>query len=155
MTDPLASWNEGPAKEAILEFVARTSETVPEVERVAVFDNDGTLWCEKPMPIQLDFILRRLGRDGGGGPVAARPSALEGGPRARLRLARQSDGGALRGGRHERRTLAAGIVAAFANITVEDFEAASDAFLRERGIPPWASVTSSAPMRRWWSSSAI
>ena len=33
---------------------------VPVEERVAVFDNDGTLWCEKPMPIQLDFILRRL-----------------------------------------------------------------------------------------------
>ena len=34
--------------------------TSPPDERVAVFDNDGTLWCEKPMPIQLDFILRRL-----------------------------------------------------------------------------------------------
>ena len=33
---------------------------MPVEERVAVFDNDGTLWCEKPMPIQLDFILRRL-----------------------------------------------------------------------------------------------
>jgi hypothetical protein len=33
---------------------------VPVEDRVAVFDNDGTLWCEKPMPIQLDFILRRL-----------------------------------------------------------------------------------------------
>ena len=59
MTDPLASWNEGPAKEAILEFVARTCDAVPEVERVAVFDNDGTLWCEKPMPIQLDFAQHR------------------------------------------------------------------------------------------------
>jgi len=36
------------------------SNAVPVDERVAVFDNDGTLWCEKPMPIQLDFILRRL-----------------------------------------------------------------------------------------------
>ena len=65
MTDPLASWNPSTAKEAILDFVARTCdedslERVPERERVAVFDNDGTLWCEKPMPIQLDFILRRL-----------------------------------------------------------------------------------------------
>ena len=33
---------------------------VPPAERIATFDNDGTLWCEKPMPIQLDFILRRL-----------------------------------------------------------------------------------------------
>ena len=65
MTDGLASWRDGPAKQAIIDFVARTcgeggSPAVPPEERVAVFDNDGTLWCEKPMPIQLDFILRRL-----------------------------------------------------------------------------------------------
>ena len=60
----LQSWREGAAKQAILDFVDRTSsgsDAVPVEERVAVFDNDGTLWCEKPMPIQLDFILRRLG----------------------------------------------------------------------------------------------
>lgn len=61
----LASWNDGAAKAAIVGFVRRStanasSEAVPRQERVAVFDNDGTLWCEKPMPIQLDFILRRL-----------------------------------------------------------------------------------------------
>ena len=61
----LAGWRDGPAKQAIIEFVARVtgedgSEPVPVEERLAVFDNDGTLWCEKPMPIQLDFILRRL-----------------------------------------------------------------------------------------------
>src|SRR3954471_11734824 len=61
----LTSWREGPAKQAIVEFVAHVcgangGDAVPLEERVAVFDNDGTLWCEKPMPIQLDFILRRL-----------------------------------------------------------------------------------------------
>src|SRR5215213_2976290 len=56
----LARWNDGAAKRAIVEFVERTVAQVPIEERVAVFDNDGTLWCEKPMPIQLDFILRRL-----------------------------------------------------------------------------------------------
>jgi hypothetical protein len=61
----LASWRDGPAKQAIVAFVAHVcgedgSEPVPVEERIAVFDNDGTLWCEKPMPIQLDFILRRL-----------------------------------------------------------------------------------------------
>jgi len=65
MTGDLASWREGPAKKAIIDFVARTcgegeSPPVPPEERVAVFDNDGTLWCEKPMPIQLDFTVRRL-----------------------------------------------------------------------------------------------
>ena len=65
MTEELPSWRDGPAKQAIMNFVARTcgedgSTAVPPEERVAVFDNDGTLWCEKPMPIQLDFILRRI-----------------------------------------------------------------------------------------------
>ncbi len=55
------SWDDGSARRAVVEFVQRTvSEGVPAEERVAVFDNDGTLWCEKPMPIQADFILRRL-----------------------------------------------------------------------------------------------
>jgi hypothetical protein len=57
----LASWADGAARRAIVEFVERTvSAGVPVEERVAVFDNDGTLWCEKPTPIQADFILRRL-----------------------------------------------------------------------------------------------
>jgi hypothetical protein len=57
----LTGWNDGPARRAVVEFVERTvSDDVPVEERVAVFDNDGTLWCEKPLPIQADFILRRL-----------------------------------------------------------------------------------------------
>src|SRR3954454_21954443 len=61
----LANGRDGTAKQAIVEFVAKTcgedgSPAVPIEERVAVFDNDGTLWCEKPMPIQLDFIMRSL-----------------------------------------------------------------------------------------------
>ena len=64
-TTDLASWREGAAKQSILEFVARVRgddghPPVPEQERVAVFDNDGTLWAEHPLPAQLDFILRRL-----------------------------------------------------------------------------------------------
>jgi hypothetical protein len=60
MAGVLASWSDGAAKRAIVAFVERTVSDVPVEERVAVFDNDGTLWCEKPMPIQADFILRRL-----------------------------------------------------------------------------------------------
>ena len=59
--EPLVSWNDGAAKSAVLDFVERVSaEEIPPDERIAVFDNDGTLWCEKPLPIQADFILRRL-----------------------------------------------------------------------------------------------
>src|SRR5690242_8514036 len=61
----LPSWREGTTRRAIVDFVEQVcgtdgSEPVPVAERVAVFDNDGTLWCEKPAPIQLYFILRRL-----------------------------------------------------------------------------------------------
>jgi len=57
----LTSWNDGATTRAIVEFVERTvSSAVPAEERVAVFDNDGTLWCEQPVPVQMDFILRRL-----------------------------------------------------------------------------------------------
>jgi hypothetical protein len=57
---PLSTWNEGAPKSAIVEFVETAARDVPLEERVAVFDNDGTLWCEKPMPIELGFILERL-----------------------------------------------------------------------------------------------
>src|SRR5205823_11771779 len=62
--DRLASWRDTPARRAIVEFVEAVTRLgpghVPPEERVAVFDNDGTLWCEKPMPIELGFILGRL-----------------------------------------------------------------------------------------------
>jgi phosphoserine phosphatase len=61
----LSLWNEGPTKSAIVEFVGRVTRAdgvdyVEPTSRVAVFDNDGTLWAEKPMVIQLDFTVRRL-----------------------------------------------------------------------------------------------
>ena len=62
---PLASWNDGAAKSAIVDFVARVTKKgaksfVPKEARIAVFDNDGTLWCEKPLPIQNHFLLERM-----------------------------------------------------------------------------------------------
>ena len=60
MSEILASWNDGAARQAIVTFVERAVLEVPVEEHVAVFDNDGTLWCEKPLSIQADFILRRL-----------------------------------------------------------------------------------------------
>jgi phosphoserine phosphatase len=64
-TDPLPSWNDGPTKQAILEFVqAATDESsakfVPPAERIATFDNDGTLWPSHPMYTQLAFALDRI-----------------------------------------------------------------------------------------------
>jgi hypothetical protein len=64
--DPLPSWNDGPAKKAIVEFVAKTTKTgspdfVAPAERIATFDNDGTLWAEQPMYFQLLFALHEVG----------------------------------------------------------------------------------------------
>jgi hypothetical protein len=56
----LPSWNDTSTRQAIVEFVESTARDVPPEKRIAVFDNDGTLWCEKPMPIQADFLVRRL-----------------------------------------------------------------------------------------------
>ena len=63
--DPLASWNDGTAKQAIVEFVAAVTDKggpdyVPPAERIAVFDNDGTLWSEKPAYFQLLFAIDRI-----------------------------------------------------------------------------------------------
>src|SRR3990172_6851849 len=63
--DPLPSWNDGPAKQSIVAFVEKVTKPgspdfVPVPERIAVFDNDGTLWCEQPVPVQLYFALDRV-----------------------------------------------------------------------------------------------
>lgn len=63
--EPLPSWNDGPAKTSIIDFVTRVTtqggaDYVVPAERIAVFDNDGTLWAEQPMYVQLAFILDRV-----------------------------------------------------------------------------------------------
>jgi phosphoserine phosphatase len=136
----LSSWRDGPAKRAIEGFVARVcgadgSEPVPVEERVAVFDNDGTLWCEKPMPIQLDFILRRLVEM-----TEADPELRE---RQPWKAAHERDYGWLSAVMAEHyagddtnvKILAAGVLAAYGGISVEDFESQADAFLRSAQHP--------------------
>ncbi len=63
--DPLPSWNDGAAKKTIVAFVAKVTtagspDFVPVPERIATFDNDGTLWCEQPLYFQLLFALDRV-----------------------------------------------------------------------------------------------
>ena len=64
-TDPLPSWNDGTVKKSITDFVARvttqgTADFVPLAERIATFDNDGTLWCEQPIYFQFAFAIDRI-----------------------------------------------------------------------------------------------
>ncbi len=132
----LTSWNDGAAKRAVVEFVARTvADAVPAEERIAVFDNDGTLWCEKPMPIQADFILRRLYEM-----AEADPKLRD---RQPWKAAHERDypwlGKVLddhyAGDDTNVRTLLGGVLAAYQGISVDDFEAKADAFLRSAKHP--------------------
>ena len=134
MSADLATWRDGPAKQAILAFVAAAG-AVPAEERVAVFDNDGTLWCEQPVPIQADFILRRLAEM-----AEAEPALRE---RQPWKAARERDHAWLgavmtehyAGDDSNVKTLLGGILAAWAGISVEDFELQADAFLRSARHP--------------------
>jgi hypothetical protein len=63
--EPLPSWNDTPTRKSIVDFVTAVTQEkgehfVPPAERVAVFDNDGTLWSEQPMYVQLAFALDRV-----------------------------------------------------------------------------------------------
>jgi phosphoglycolate phosphatase-like HAD superfamily hydrolase len=133
-SDQLASWKNGAAKRAILDFVARvtregTADYVPPGERFAVFDNDGTLWCEKPLPVQGDFVLRRLTE------MAAKDPSLK--ERQPWKAAAEKDyrwiGDVIArhycGDDRDLKTLAAGVMQAYGDATIEEFAAAAKAFM--------------------------
>ena len=130
----LAHWNDTAATQAIVDFVDRAtreddSAYVPPVERIAVFDNDGTLWCEKPMPIELGFVLERLAE------MAEGDASLR--ERQPWKAAREGDhawlGGAITKHYHgddaDAKLLMGAILRAFGGVTVEDYAAAADRFL--------------------------
>jgi phosphoserine phosphatase len=138
--DTLPSWRDTPARAAIVEFVQRVTKEggadyLPPPERIAVFDNDGTLWCEKPMPIELGFILARLAE------MAEKDATLR--ERQPWKAACERDFAWLsevitkhyRGDDGDVKVLMGGIVAAFAGMTVEDYATAADAFLRDGRHP--------------------
>ena len=81
-TDPLPSWNDGPAKKAIVEFVQATTtqaspKFVPPAERIATFDQDGTLWVEHPMYSQVMYCLERVPAVRQGKPELKRSRAVQ------------------------------------------------------------------------------
>jgi len=136
MSTGLASWNEGAAKAAIVTFVEQTvTSAVPVEERIAVFDADGTLWCEKPVPVEADFLLRRLAEMAGADPKLR--------DRQPWKAAYEHDdewfakviSEHYAGDDTKAQTLLGAVSGAYAGIDVEDFEAKADAFLRSTEHP--------------------
>jgi FMN phosphatase YigB (HAD superfamily) len=140
MTDPLPSWRDTATRSAIVAFVESVTRTggagfVPPEERVAAFDNDGTLWCEKPMPIELGFILQRLAA------MADQDPTLR--DRQPWKAAHDQDHRWLgdvitkhyQGDDSDVKVLIGGILQAFAGMTVDDYGAAAHRFLHEGRHP--------------------
>jgi phosphoserine phosphatase len=140
MNEHLLSWRDTSSRQAILDFVERVTtdggpDFVPPAERVAVFDNDGTLWCEKPMPVELGFILKRFAEM-----AEADPSLREKQP---WKAARERDYAWLgnvitkhyHGDESDVKVLMGGIVQAFAGMTVGEYEAVAREFLEKAPHP--------------------
>jgi phosphoglycolate phosphatase-like HAD superfamily hydrolase len=127
----LESWRDGSARESILEFVRSVTEPgsafVPELERIATFDNDGTLWCEKPMYVQADFVLRKWRAM-----AASDPSLAE---RQPYKALVEGDGMWLSSLTDHVPELVRGISEAFAGLSTEAFEAEVLDFFREARHP--------------------
>jgi phosphoserine phosphatase len=131
----LGSWRDTATREAIVVFAEYAAHDVPPEERVAVFDNDGTLWCEKPMPVELGFILQRLAA------MAEEDAALR--DRQPWKAAHEQDhawlGGVIEkhyaGDDRGVRVLMGGILRAFADQTVEHYAEAAAAFLGDASHP--------------------
>jgi phosphoserine phosphatase len=115
--DPLPSWNEGQAKQSIVSFVSTVTregspEFVPPAERIATFDNDGTLWAEQPAYFQLLFAIDRVKSQ-----APAHPEWREKEPFKSL-IAGDTKG-ALAGGEHAVMEI---VAASHSGITTEEFE---------------------------------
>ncbi len=122
--EPLPSWNAGATKTAILDFVEAVTEEggsqfVPPAERVAVFDNDGTLWSEQPLYFQLMFALDRARELAAGDPSWAATPVLE--------AAAAGDVGALAAGGRE--ALLELVGATHSGMTVDAFTAEAAAWI--------------------------
>jgi phosphoserine phosphatase len=151
----LKSWNAGATRQAIIAFVARVTledgpDYVPPAARIAVFDNDGCLWCEKPMPIQAGFLLRRIAEQ-----AEADPALRDRQPWKAVHEKDQAWLGDVITKHYEGddttlKEMAAGLLSAYAEDDVESFASKADQFLRSAENPvlkrPYLK-TAYAPMR--------
>ncbi|MBR7832913.1 haloacid dehalogenase-like hydrolase [Actinospica durhamensis] len=136
----LPSWNDTPTRQAIIGFVhAATDEHgpafVPPAERVAVFDNDGTLWSEKPIPVQLDFTLSRLARLAEHDPALAAREPYRAAIERDYRWLGQALVKHYHGDESDLKVLMRAVETAFKNQGVEEFAAEVSGWLRDAVHP--------------------
>ena len=149
----LASWNDGPTKSAIVDFVDRvTTEgpdyVAPEV-RIAVFDNDGTLWCEKPMYVQLDFLLRRFKEQAEADPALQEKQPYRAAHTGDLKWLSDAVAQHSQGDDADFKVLLQAVLSAHHAITVEEHAGRVNAFFAEATHPTLArpyTATGYAPM---------
>jgi phosphoglycolate phosphatase-like HAD superfamily hydrolase len=131
----LESWNDGPAKSAIVDFVGRVNADVPPEQRVAVFDNDGTLWCEKPAYIQLDFLVRRLAEQAGADPSLKDTQPYKAAAEGDLAWFGDAVTKHYNGDDSAMEVLAGGILSAYAGLTVDEHAERVKAFFAGASHP--------------------
>ena len=135
----LLSWSDGSAKSAIVDFVGRVTTDGPDFvapeARVAVFDNDGTLWCEKPAYIQLDFLVRRLAEQAAADPALAAEQPYQAAAAGDLAWFGDAVTKHYNGDDSALKILAGGILSAYAGMSVEDHADQIRAFFAEAQHP--------------------
>jgi len=136
----LASWVDGPTKSAIVDFVNRvTTEGGPDYvesqERVAVFDNDGTLWSEKPMYIQLDFLIRRFAEQAQADSSLRERQPYKAAAEGDLRWFGEAVTKHYQGDDSDFKSLVGAILTAHHEITVEEHRSRVQAFFNEAKHP--------------------
>ena len=140
MEPQLALWRDGPARRAIVDFVARVTaeegpDFVPPADRIAVFDNDGTLWCEKPMYIQLDFILQRWVEMAAQNPTLRAQQPWQAAVEKDYAWLDRAVTKHYSGDDSDIPAVLQGVVTAFEGLTIEEFAARAGNFLRTQPHP--------------------
>jgi phosphoserine phosphatase len=138
--DMLESWNDGPTKSAITDFVERVTEEggpdyVEPAARVAVFDNDGTLWTEKPVVIQLDFTIRRFRELAEDDPALRTQQPYQAAYEGDLKWMGAAMVKHYRGDDSDLKLLMVAVPKAFETVTVEDYDRRVKEFFAEADNP--------------------
>jgi len=137
--DILPSWNDGAARRALVEYVTAVTEAGPEFvpveDRVATFDNDGTLWCEKPTAIQAYFIAGRLAEMAEAEPSLRRRQPWQSAYEQNYSWLNDVQTAHYAGDDTNVGKLLSGLLAAFDGVSIDDFESRAETFLRDEKHP--------------------